>query len=149
MEFLFCVYELGFVSGHVSGWARGQIEPFKDPRNGNGMLPFTIRTVSDAQIAYLLQLTEALVCLSALYVVKSGSSSTGKKTLSTNWLLVYLLFNAVDIVYMQFGEWVARFNPAYTTLWVGDMYGRKTRIGQKELYDINRAVANGGQIQPN
>jgi len=88
----------------------------------------------------LLQIIEALVCLSAIYVVKSADSAT-KTALSPNWLLPHLLYNAIDILYMQFGEWVARFDPANS--W---RMKQSSNVSGIDLVDINFTVSRGGWI---
>lgn len=62
----------------------------------------------------LVQLTEALACVSALYLVRSLSSAAAyaaatrsaisdtASLLSPHWLLIYLAYNAVDVPYMLF-----------------------------------------------
>lgn len=149
LELLFCFYELGFVAGYVSAWAQGDdgkpVPPQEDKRHGSSAIPSSTRTIEDASITYLLQITEALVCLSAIYVVKSNTHQT---ILSPNWLLVYLLYNFVDVVYMQLGEWVARFDPAYTSspYWWRGKSGKNVSIGPEDLSQINWAMAYSGKI---
>jgi len=71
-----------------------------------------------------IQLAEGLVCVSALYVVRSLSSATAyaatcstgtlpRQLLSPHWLLIYLVYNFVDVLYMLFEGFVQRYNPTH------------------------------------
>src|SRR5262249_32880632 len=93
------------------------------------------------KLAFLLQLVEALVCLSAIYVVRSASAA--RRALSPYWLLVYLCFNVVAIVYMQLGVWVVHFDPARAVTREGEGAGTNVSVGEEELRRVNWDVAAG------
>lgn len=140
VELLLCVLELGYMLG-IADTPAMETASVTAPRGNQSVLGVPRQT--SRQFSPYLQLLEGLVCLSALYAVRSAVVTGSSLVPSPHWLLVYLLYNVFDTGYMLFGYFVERFDPAFYREW------RDAPVGELERRAIeveftNKAVSKGG-----